>query len=53
MQKIFPKLQTTFQNEGRSNEKIVIIFLKNIFLPYPSLLLIGISNQVALFIGIP
>ena len=40
-------LQTTFQNEERSNEKIVIIFLKknfNIkFLSYPSILLVDIG----------
>ena len=56
IQKTFIKLQTTFQNKERNDEKIVIVFLKNIFniefLSYPSILLVGIGSQVATFIGI-
>ena len=56
IQKIFTKLQTKFQNEERNDEKIGIIFIKNTFnikfLPFPSILLVGIGNQVAMFIGI-
>ena len=56
IQKIFTKLQT-FLHEVRNHEKIVLIFLKNIFnitsQPYPSILLVSIGIQVATFIGIP
>ena len=42
MQKLFTKLQTTFQNKERNDEKIVTIFLKNTFnikfVPYSSIL---------------
>lgn len=53
IQKIFTKLETTFQNHERNHEEIVIIFSRNIFyikfLPYTSILLVGMGNQVATF----
>ena len=65
IQKIFTKLQTTFQNEERHDEKIVTIFLKTLILSlyhiqvyYWQVLtsrqlrsLEGINIQVATFIG--